>query len=151
MKGKIVVGVDGSEPSRAALRWALQEAELREAELVIVNAWSSPTVPAYAGVAAAPLSPGMRDDAREGAADLVRTVADEVAGEERALHFDYVTEEGSAAEVLIEAARDADVLVVGSRGHGGFTGLLLGSVSQQVAHHAPCPVVIVRSPAVEGH
>ena len=73
----------------------------------------------------------------------------EVAGENPLAYVERVVTEGPAAQALVEAAEDADLLVVGSRGHGGFTGLLLGSVSQQCAHHAPCAVVIVRKPREE--
>jgi nucleotide-binding universal stress UspA family protein len=76
---------------------------------------------------------------------LKETVA-EVVGEGSDVAIEEVTTEGPAAEVLVDAAEGADLLVVGSRGHGGFAGVMLGSVSQQCAQHASCPVVIVRSP-----
>src|SRR5918995_507309 len=95
---KIVVGVDGSEGAAEALRWALGEARLRRAKVLVVHAWTVPLV--------------------------LSVPSDETFG-------------------VPEAANDADILVVGSRGLGGFTGLLLGSVSQQCAHNAPCPLVIV--------
>ena len=139
----IVVGVDGSEESRGALRWALGEAELRGATVRAVHAWSLPI--AFGGPTMPPqtLDPSaLRDHARES----LDAAVDEVAGESPALAVERVVEQGAAADVLVRAAEHADLLVVGSRGHGGFSGLLLGSVSQQCAQHAPCAVVIVRRP-----
>ena len=136
---RIVVGVDGSEASKAALRWAVEEARLRGATLRVVYAWSIPLVLVPgAAVAESDVAPVQAD-----AEQMVDRLVQEVAA-------DGVTVEGAAVEgvpasVLVEAAEGADLLVVGSRGHGGFAGLLLGSVSQQCAHHAPCPVVIVRA------
>jgi nucleotide-binding universal stress UspA family protein len=135
----IVVGVDGSIGARAAFDFALQEARLRGAAVRVVAAWALPAV-AYAGG----FGPGDQDlfreldqEARDNAA---RALADVDAD---GIDITTVVREGSAAHVLLEEAVDADLLVVGSRGLGGFRGLLLGSVSQQCAHHAPCPLVIV--------
>ena len=139
----IVVGVDGSEESREALRWALGEAELRGSAVRAVHAWSrpiafgGPTMPPHALDASA-----LRDHAQES----LDSAVDEVAGESPAVAVERLVEEGAAADVLVRAAEGADLLVVGSRGHGGFAGLLLGSVSQQCAQHAPCAVVIARRP-----
>lgn len=144
---RIVVGVDGSETSREALRWAADEAVARGAELQVVHAWEVPAVAVGVG-----LSPGRRTSAPP----------ESQQQEARHLVTDMVTEEltnhalrdirpsvgrGSPASVLIDAAKGADLLVVGSRGLGGFKGLLLGSVSTKMANHAPCPVVIVRPAA----
>ena len=140
----IVAGVDGSEDSKEALRWALAEAELRRATVRAVHAWSMPI--AFGGPYMPPQpydGPELRDQAQ---ASLDAAV-DEVAGEDSPVTVERVVEQGSAADVLVRAAEAADLLVVGSRGHGGFAGLLLGSVSQQCAQHAPCAVVIVRSHA----
>lgn len=136
---RIVVGVDGSEHARKALHWAIEEAKLRDATLVVVHAWHPP----YIG--ATPLS-GFALDTRliEEEADRVlrQAVTDattaglNAAPEPRLVH-------GGAAHAILAEAENADLVVVGARGLGGFTGLLLGSVSQQVAHHTPCPVVIV--------
>jgi len=137
----IVVGVDGSEESREALRWALEEARLRQATLRAVNAWTFPAIfgPTY-------IPPEMLDKRliEEQAEKTLSDAVAEVAGENPLAYVERIVTEGPAAQALVEAAADADLLVVGSRGHGGFTGLLLGSVSQQCAHHAPCAVVIVR-------
>ena len=135
----IVVGVDGSAGARVALEFALHEARLRGADLRVVAAWEIPAI-AYAGG----YGPGdeklfaeLEHEARDNAA---RALADVDAD---GVKLTTVVREGGSAHVLLEEAADADLLVVGSRGLGGFRGLLLGSVSQQCAHHAPCPLVIV--------
>jgi nucleotide-binding universal stress UspA family protein len=137
--GAVVVGVDGSPGSLAALRFAADEARLRGAAVKAIFAWSVPVT----GDISSGLLPQLRADlAEEGAKAL-----DEALGQIDAtgLTIERVVEEGSAAHVLVEAAREAELLVVGSRGHGGFTGLLLGSTSRQCSHQASCPVVIVRA------
>lgn len=136
---KIVVGVDGSDHSAAALRWAAREAELRDAELTAVLVWdlfnqrhpdgSQRFDPAYDSAAA--------DAALEAA--VVAALGPEAAAKVNRLPVCDVPAHG-----LIEAAKGADLLVVGARGLGGFRGLLLGSVSHQVLHHAPGAVAIVR-------
>jgi nucleotide-binding universal stress UspA family protein len=137
----IVVGIDGSEESREAFRWALEEAKLRKATLRAVHAWRDPyTVPPGYG----PPEDFDFESLRGEAEQFVHAEVLEVAGESSDVTIEEVAAEGAAASVLVEAAKGADLLVVGSRGHGGFTGLLLGSVSQQSAHYAPCPVVIIR-------
>ena len=145
----IVVGVDGSEASRDALRWAVEEARLRNATVLAVHAWVLPYLPADVAPALGPTSsalevPELLRTMKEGARELVETVVREVVGDSADVEIRPVAVEGPPAAALIDAARGADLLVVGSRGHGGFTGLLVGSVSMQVAQHAPCPVVICR-------
>jgi nucleotide-binding universal stress UspA family protein len=138
----IVVGVDGSSGAREALRFAVEEARLRGATLRLVTAWHIPPM-AYSGGYVAPLDPReFEKNAAVAGEKALAELQDETAG----LEVQRLTREGQAAHVLLEEAKDADLLVVGSRGHGGFTGLLLGSVSQQCAHHASCPVVIVNEP-----
>jgi nucleotide-binding universal stress UspA family protein len=154
----IVVGIDGSPGSDAALRWALAEARLRGSTVRILHAYH----PVQVGLGEAQLgatglgAPAVyaADDlerlrstaAREaqGVIDgaLQRTGPDAVSG----IEVKQETVEGAATQTLIEAGRSADLLVLGSRGRGGFLGLLLGSVSQQCAHHPPCPVVILPPP-----
>ena len=136
---RIVVGVDTSEGARRALRWAVAEARARPAELRVVHAWLVPVM-AATPVGTVPFDvTGFEESAR---AELDTFLAAELvdAG-------DVVVERcvvvGGAAQVLLDAAAGASMLVVGTRGRGGFAGLLLGSVSQQVIHHAPCPVVVV--------
>jgi nucleotide-binding universal stress UspA family protein len=137
----IVVGIDGSDESRGALHWALEEARLRKATLRAVYAWRDPFVitPGYG-----PPEDFQFDALRVEAEKFLTAAVAEVVGEGGDVTIEEVTAEGPAASVLVEAAEGADLLVVGSRGHGGFVGLLLGSVSQQCAHYANCPVTIVR-------
>jgi nucleotide-binding universal stress UspA family protein len=146
----IVVGVDGSDGAAEALRWALGEARLRGAEVRVVHAWSVPLVLLVPSADAfgVPEPAGSLEEVRtaleKGAkkvldASLIGVKADDIV-------IKRELAEGKAARVLIDAARDANLLVVGTRGLGGFTGLLLGSVSHQCTHHAPCPVVIVPAP-----
>ncbi len=131
-KSHIVVGIDGSEPSRHALRWALTYAALINAEVEAVMAWSYPV---NYGVAGLPVDWSPEADAR---AVLDRTVASvtDVAVTKKVI-------EGNASQVLLDETKDAQLLVVGSRGHGGFAGLLLGSVSANCAEHARCPVLVI--------
>jgi nucleotide-binding universal stress UspA family protein len=139
--GCIVVGVDGSDESVEACAWALEEARLRGAALRVVHAWQ------YLPIVAEPLAalpPMPIDELVAGARTVAEQVVARATGDTAAgVEVDYRIVEGPAAAAVIDAARDADLLVVGSRGRGGFTGLLLGSVSQQVVHHAPCPVVVL--------
>ena len=140
----IVVGFDGSPSALAALRWALDEARLRGSHVLVLQAWSVPVLAYASPYAAAPVLELVEAN-RRAAEDTVANALEEADCHD--LVVEHAVVEGGAAEALLDAAADADLLVVGSRGHGGFAGLLLGSVSQQCAHHAPCPVVIVRSPA----
>lgn len=141
---KIVVGIDGSEAAKNALRWALEEARLRSAEIVAVHAWEAPPAMPEPGPAPGFDLVGILPEVEEAGERLVKAVVEEVVGDDSDVTVEPVAIQGPAASVLVEAARDADLLVVGSRGHGGFTALLLGSVSQQLAHHAPCPLLIHR-------
>jgi nucleotide-binding universal stress UspA family protein len=139
--GTIVVGIDGSPGAREALRFALEEARLRGSSVTAVFAWSLPmAVDAPGG-----LIPDLIADFQAEAAEELEAVMAE-AGDLAGVAVEQVVVEGAAAKRLIEAAKDAELLVVGSRGRGGFAGLMLGSVSQQCAHHAPCPVAIVPTP-----
>jgi nucleotide-binding universal stress UspA family protein len=136
-----VAGTDGSPGSAAALRWALAEARRRGARLDVVHVWHYPWVVVAAGAAAAAV--GREEYEAEGRRVLEQATA-ALEAERGDVEIHPMLGSGSVADVLVRAAGDADLLVVGSRGRGGFTGLLLGSVSLQVAHHAPCAVVIVR-------
>ncbi|HXV58488.1 MAG TPA: universal stress protein [Gaiellaceae bacterium] len=137
----VVVGYDGSEHAERALVFAAEEARLRGAAVRVVTAWHVPTAVYGAGYA-----PMMSPSVEESEEEEARRAAEEAAGKLRArgLEAEVVLAHAPAADALVEAARDAELLVVGSRGHGGFAGLLLGSVSQQCAQHASCPTVIVR-------
>jgi nucleotide-binding universal stress UspA family protein len=134
----IVVGVDGSACSYEALEFAIEEARLRNAELRIVTAWNIPPL-AYSG----PYATGIEPEAfEEGAKTTSAQAVEHARGIAPTLKIEAITPNASGASGLLDAAKDAVLLVVGSRGHGGFTSLLLGSVSQQLAQHAPCPVTI---------
>ena len=144
--GRIVVGVDGSTHAKAALAWALDEARLRGASVEIVHVWQFPSV-AMTSFGSASLPVVTPEDLGAAAEAVIHDVVAGLTPEDRKLVTSTV-ERGHPAEVLLAAAKGADMLVVGSRGHGGFAGMLLGSVSSQVVHHAPCPVVVVRGEAV---
>lgn len=138
----IVVGVDGSKAARRALDWALDEARLRGATLRVVHAVEPVDVPAYvAGRAGGHVGPTREEQEADGERllDELLQGAPEEPRIERAVIFG-----DGVARTLLDAARTADLLVVGSRGLGGFERLLLGSVSQQCVTHAQCPVTVVR-------
>jgi nucleotide-binding universal stress UspA family protein len=137
--GRIVVGVDGSPSSRAALRWAIHQAKLTGATIDAVTAWRMPASYAWTqdGVT------GIGDYPAE-AQRILTAAINELAGVDTDVKIRPLVEEGHPAQVLVEAAHGADLLVVGRRGHGGFSAALLGSVSQNCVHHAPCPVLVVR-------
>lgn len=135
----VVVGVDGSASSRKALEWALEYAAALDLTVTAVQAWQTP---AYYGTGAMVL-PGqeIEDEARRG---LEKTV-DEIAAAWPQVHVERRIKEGHPAKVLLEVADEARMLVVGSRGHGGFVGAVIGSVSQYCVTHAHCPVLVVRT------
>lgn len=131
----VVVGLDGSSGAMAALRWAYGEARLRKAPLRVIHAVSS--FGSYPSIAVDV------DAIHRHAAELLDKAVHVVSGEDTVDGIERLLFDGSAAKVLVTAVDSNDLLVVGSRGHGGFAGLLLGSVSQQCIHHAPCPVVVI--------
>lgn len=134
---QIVVGVDDSKNARAALRWALDHAAPGD-EVIAVHAWH---LPVMAGYESAMMDP---EPFEAGAQKLLEDVVLEVV--QNAEEREQVTRRalsGPSVEVLLGEARDADLLVVGSRGRGGFVGLLLGSVTNAIVHHATCPTVVV--------
>jgi nucleotide-binding universal stress UspA family protein len=134
----IVVGVDGSDSSKAALAWAVRQAELEHAPVQAVLAWE---FPAYYGS-----SPPVSDssDYARNAAGILHTAVKDVVGDAPAVPITTDVVNDNAARALIEASGDARLLVVGNRGHGGFIEALLGSVSQHCTHHASCPVIVIR-------
>jgi nucleotide-binding universal stress UspA family protein len=142
--GRIVVGVDGSAGSLAALRWAVDEAARRGDGVEAVHAWHEPYLVAAGGYALPVMAV---DDLRATAEGTLEGAVRDATAEHPDVPVERLVVEGRAATVLLDVATGADLLVVGSRGHGGFAGLLLGSVSQQCAHHAPCPLVIVPAPS----
>lgn len=150
----IVVGVDGSPGSDAALRWALEEARLRGSKVRVVHAYQLPqTAPVEAGIGiAAPTRhpvfsaedvERLQAAAEQEAEGVIETSLQRVGEAAAGLTVEHAPLPGPPAQALIEEGREAALLVLGSRGRGGFLGLLLGSVSQQLAHHPPCPVVIL--------
>ena len=139
--GRIVAGVDGSSSSRGALTWAVRQAHLTESTLEIVMTWQWP--PSYAWVVPIPDDWDPEEEMRQSLESIVtelRTTNPELSIEPRLAN-------GHPASVLVEASKGADLLVVGSRGHGEFTGMLIGSVSEHCATSAHCPVLVHRSAA----
>lgn len=142
--GRVVVGVDGSAHSLLALRWGAALAAATGGQLDVVMAWHQPVYCGWDYVAIGDWNP-----ARDAAQRLDESVR-AVFGEDRPAGLRLLVREGNAAQVLRAASRDAAMLVVGSRGRGGVSGLLLGSVSANCAEHATCPVLVVhgtRAPA----
>jgi nucleotide-binding universal stress UspA family protein len=139
----IVVGVDGSEGGAAALAFAAAEAALRTARLRIVSAWEVPVTAYNAGLAPS-LDPGMLDAFRDRAEHIANDAVATAKKLQPSLEVEALTVTGQPADALLAQGADAELIVVGRRGLGGFRSLLLGSVSQQVVHHASCPVVVVQ-------
>ena len=139
---EIVVGVDGSEGSRRALRWAFEESREHDAKLLVVTAWSLPAPPMAPPFGSYPWEGSF--DLSEPARQLVTTSIAEALGPDPEGVVESVVVQGNAAKVLLERSGTADLLVVGSRGHGAFAGMLLGSVSHHVTAHASCTVAVVR-------
>ena len=137
----IVVGVDGSPSSRNALTWAAAEAADHGADLVVVNVWEHTLPPPPAASACRRGTCPTRANAPPRTSS---SVIKEELGEDPPVLVQPHVKQGNPAKVLIEESADADLLVVGTRGHGGFRGLVLGSVSQHVAAYAKCPVTVVR-------
>ena len=139
----IVVGVDHSPGAKAALVFAEEEARLRGATLRAVHAWQYGYIGATGFEGAVPVAGGDIKELRDAAEAALAATLRESIPETDSVEIERRVVEGRPAAVLVNESQGADLLVVGSRGHGGFTGLLLGSVGQQCAHHAACPVVIV--------
>jgi nucleotide-binding universal stress UspA family protein len=136
----IVVGVDGSPGSRKALTWAAAEAAVHGSELVVINVWEHTLMPPAGSVS---VSERYVPDASQSTADDLVQIIKEELGDEPPVTVRPQVKQGRPAKVLIEESAEADLLVVGKRGHGGFVGLVLGSVSQHVAAYAKCPVTVV--------
>jgi nucleotide-binding universal stress UspA family protein len=137
----VVVGVDGSDQSRQALRWGRFMADKIGCTLQVVNAWQLFPADGWAGEGWAALPDDF--DPVDVAQQILATTVDSAMGGNRPEGLVLTADEGPPAKVLLEVARDARMLVVGSRGHGGFAGLLLGSVSSACAEHAICPVLVI--------
>ena len=137
---RIVVGIDGSAPSKAALAWAVRQAQLTGAAVEAIIAWEYPATYGYA----LPAAPEINYSFGEVAAEVVANTIAEVCGQGEPVKINSRVVEGNAAQALLDASAGAELLVVGSRGHGGFVEALLGSVGQHCVHHATCPVVVIR-------
>jgi nucleotide-binding universal stress UspA family protein len=137
-EARIVVGVDGSEGSKHALRWAARQAGLTGAGLEVINAWDYPATFGWAPI------PPQDYDLPGYAQKSLSAAIDEVFGSETPASLRTRVVQGHAAEILVEASEGAELLVVGSRGYGGFADLLLGSVSTYCVHHAHGPITVVR-------
>lgn len=141
MSAPIVVGVDGSEGSRLALEWALGEARARNQPVKVILAWS------YLDQPGGDFDPSFgEEDARR----VLDEMVEGVAGDDSDVEIERIAVCELPSRALLEACEGAAMVVVGSRGLGGFKSLLLGSVSHQVAQHAPCPIVIVPGPERPG-
>jgi nucleotide-binding universal stress UspA family protein len=143
--GVIVVGVDGSPGAASALDFAIREAAIRGAKLRVVSAWEIPPSVLASVVA----SKEFYEEFRANAVNVAREAAARVTELGPAVVHEEVVVEGQAAKALLANAMDADLLVVGRRGHGSFREMLLGSISRQVVVHAKCPLVIVPHPTQE--
>jgi nucleotide-binding universal stress UspA family protein len=137
---RIVVGVDGSDNSIEALRWAARQAELTGAQLNVVTAWSYPEFPTPFGIV--PELPLPHDPLAAPRVRLVEAIASAL-GDRPRIAVEPRVVEGPPPVVLLDAAAGAELLVVGSRGLGGMKALLLGSVSERCVRHASCPVVVI--------
>lgn len=138
----ITVGIDGSHDAHVALEWAMQEAAARHVPLTVVTVHDVPVSGWTGGPIILPADEPALERAYQAAGDAVAKAA-AALGESKPPSVKVRAVNGFPAQELIEASRDADLLVVGSRGGGGFARLLLGSISDKVMHHAYCPVVVV--------
>jgi nucleotide-binding universal stress UspA family protein len=138
----IVVGVDGSEHSERVLEWAMKEAALRQAPLNVITVHQVASSPWTGSPIVYPEDKPEQDRVRQAAEAEVSKVGSKLDAKPSSVTITAVN--GLAAKAMIDASADADLVVVGSRGGGGFRGLTMGSVSSQVVNHAACPVVVVR-------
>ena len=143
---RIVVGVDGSTSSLAALRWAIQQARLTGGTVDAIVAWQMPAT--MTGFGFAPVAVADGSEMEQTAKRALDQAVSKVTNPEDGPAVRSLAVKGFPAAVLLGASAGADLLVLGSRGHGGFSGALLGSVGQHCVHHAHCPVVIVRGEPV---
>lgn len=139
----IIVGIDGSAHSARALEWAIKEGALQHAPVTVITVNSVPASPWTGNPTVLEQDPEVLAKQRQVAEDMTVKVTSQLDGE-RPSPVTVRAINGFPAQELIEASRDADLVVVGSRGAGGFARLLVGSVSDQVVHHAHCPVMVVR-------
>jgi nucleotide-binding universal stress UspA family protein len=138
----IVVGVDGSEHSERVLEWAMKEATLRQAPLTVITVNPVASSPWTGSSIIYPEDKPEQERARQAAEAEVNKVADKLGTKPSSVTVEAIN--GQAAKALIDASGDADLVVLGARGGGGFHGLNVGSVTNQVVHHAVCPVVVIK-------
>lgn len=138
-RGRIVVGIDGSPSSLDALSWAARQADLTASTLEIVMTWEWPS--SYGWAAPVPSDFDPEEDVRKALDSAVEGVRAEHPG----IAIDPRVVSGHPAPILVEASKGADLLVIGSRGHGEFVGMLIGSVSEYCATNAHCPVLVHRA------
>ncbi len=140
----IIVGIDGSAHSARALEWAIKEGALQHAAVTVITVNSVPASPWTGNPTVLAQDPAELAKLRQAAEEMTVKVTSQLEGT-RPASVTVRAINGFPAKELIDASRDADLMVVGSRGAGGFARLLVGSVSDQVVHHAHCPVMVVRS------
>ena len=138
--GSVFVGVDGSANGNAALKWAAHYAQSTDGIVHAVYVWSYPTATVVTAQLGSVMAPAelMENAASEALAGFIAE-----AELPDGLHIVHIVREGSVSKVLLDQAEEAEILVVGARGHGGFAGLRLGSVANAVINHAPCPVAVI--------
>ena len=142
----IIVGIDGSAHSARALEWAIKEGALQHAAVTVITVNSVPASPWSGNPVILAQDPAVLEKMQQAAEEMAVKVASQL-GEPQPASVTVRASNGFPSKELIDASRDADLLVVGSRGAGGFARLMIGSTSDQVVHHAHCPVVVVRSEA----
>ncbi len=140
---RVVVGVDGSPASAAAMAWAARYARAVGAAVRVVLAWHYPAAAGQEPVGVAP--PSVTAEVEQSRNEILDKAIAAAFGEPPDVAVERSIRHGHPAQVLIDESKDADLLVVGNRGHGGFTGMMLGSVSTHCVTHAHCPVTVVRS------
>ena len=143
----ILVGFDGSKNSQSALRWAMDEAKQRNGQIRLLTVWSKPPLSWFPALLETAAGEIVAEDSPQQIAETVQADALQTAESEGVPATGHVVHSDSPASAVISAATDADLVVVGARGHGGFPGLDLGSAATQIVTHAPCPVLVVRPKA----
>ena len=141
----IVVGFDGSKQSHAALEWAIEECRFRDAELRVVTVWNKAPMSWYPALLETAAGEIVAEESPQQQAEAISVAAAQAADAVNVVT--RTVQNDSAASAILAAAQEADLVVIGARGHGGFAGLHIGSVSSQVANHCPCPVLVVRPKA----